>query len=201
MRILCFGDSNTWGYRPVTGGRYDTTQRWTQRLREQTGYEILEEGENGRTTVCYDRNDVYGSGLETASQCIARHGAVDWIVVMLGTNDTKEYYQASPETIAAGLACVVEKLRAQCSAQGFEPQILLVAPPDLKFVPGDVEFSQESVEKMKKYQILCGQLADRLSCSFFRATDVVDDIGADGVHLTEKGHTALADGLAHFFVS
>ena len=30
-RILCFGDSNTYGYDP-RGGRYDENTRWTKRL-------------------------------------------------------------------------------------------------------------------------------------------------------------------------
>ena len=200
MRILCFGDSNTWGYRPVTGGRYTENERWTARLQKLSGHEILEEGENGRTTICYDRNDVYGNGLEAAAPCIRRHGKVDWIVVMLGTNDTKTRYGASAETIVAGLESVIEQLRAQCEKMGFCPRILLIGPPELKYVPQDVEFGPESVKKMRKYQHLCGQMAARLSCEFFCASHVVHGIGADGVHLTAEGHAALADILAEFFL-
>ena len=53
-RIVCFGDSNTWGYIPVTGERYDETIRWPARLQEMLGYErctVVEEGLTGRTTV------------------------------------------------------------------------------------------------------------------------------------------------------
>ena len=55
-RILCFGDSNTWGYDPATQDRFDRATRWPGVLREQlgTGYEVIEEGLNGRTTVWND---------------------------------------------------------------------------------------------------------------------------------------------------
>ena len=51
-RILCFGDSNTWGYVPATGKRYPVGVRWTSLLQEKLGdgYEIIEEGLNSRTT-------------------------------------------------------------------------------------------------------------------------------------------------------
>lgn len=57
-RIVCFGDSNTWGYIPVTGERYDETIRWPARLQEMLGCErctVVEEGLTGRTTVFDDR--------------------------------------------------------------------------------------------------------------------------------------------------
>ena len=51
-RILCFGDSNTWGYKP-TGGRYDEETRWPMRMQRLLGdgYIVIEEGLNGRTCV------------------------------------------------------------------------------------------------------------------------------------------------------
>lgn len=51
--ILCYGDSNTWGYTPGTGERHAPDVRWTGVLRRLLGegWEVLEEGMNGRTTV------------------------------------------------------------------------------------------------------------------------------------------------------
>ena len=55
-RIICFGDSNTWGYNPVTGERFDENTRWPMRMQQILGdeYQVIEEGQNGRTISCED---------------------------------------------------------------------------------------------------------------------------------------------------
>ena len=52
-RILCYGDSNTWGYIPLTEKRYPPEVRWTGRLQRLLGpdYQVLEDGLSGRTTI------------------------------------------------------------------------------------------------------------------------------------------------------
>ena len=73
-RILCYGDSNTWGYDPVETGtegsaaaRFPEDVRWTGVLQRQLGpgYRVLEEGLNGRTTAfqdptAYELRSVFG---------------------------------------------------------------------------------------------------------------------------------------------
>ena len=56
-RILCIGDSNTWGYIPGSGERYEKNVRWTGKLAQTLGenYEVIEEGMNGRTTAFTDK--------------------------------------------------------------------------------------------------------------------------------------------------
>ena len=51
--ILCYGDSNTYGYNPVNGLRYPKDVRWTGVLQKLLGeqYAVIEEGCNGRTTA------------------------------------------------------------------------------------------------------------------------------------------------------
>lgn len=54
--ILCFGDSNTWGWNPGNASRYSLDQRWPGLLMKELGpdYYVIEEGLSGRTTVCDD---------------------------------------------------------------------------------------------------------------------------------------------------
>ncbi len=58
--ILCYGDSNTWGYKPDSNVlipvRYLYEIRWTGVLRSTLGdkYVVVEEGLNSRTTVIND---------------------------------------------------------------------------------------------------------------------------------------------------
>ncbi|MBC7238193.1 MAG: hypothetical protein H5T69_20305, partial [Chloroflexi bacterium] len=54
--ILCFGDSNTWGYSPHSKTRYPEEIRWPCVLQRELGegYHVIAEGLNGRTTVWDD---------------------------------------------------------------------------------------------------------------------------------------------------
>ena len=89
-RILCFGDSNTYGYRPDTGERYPEDIRWTgilkNRLRER-GIEIIEEGLVGRTTVFEDSLRMGRRGIDYLVPLLESHAPIDKLVLMLGTND------------------------------------------------------------------------------------------------------------------
>lgn len=88
-RILCYGDSNTWGYMPNTGKRFPEEVRWTGVLAEALGegYQVLENGINGRTTVWDDPFAEYRNGLEGLGYAINSTRPVDLMIVMLGTND------------------------------------------------------------------------------------------------------------------
>ena len=89
--ILCYGDSNTYGYNPVTGGRWSEDIRWTGRLQQLLGdeYKVIEEGCNGRTTMYKAPGEGWKSGLEYLKPCLNSHKPVDAVVMMLGTNDLK----------------------------------------------------------------------------------------------------------------
>ena len=59
--ILCFGDSNTWGFNPDGGGRLPHQMRWPNQLerllnRDSTGHawRTVEDGLNSRTWLLDD---------------------------------------------------------------------------------------------------------------------------------------------------
>ena len=70
--ILCYGDSNTWGYDPASKGRLGIDARWTGVLARELGtaYRVLEEGLNGRTTVWDDPIEGYKNGREQLVPCL-----------------------------------------------------------------------------------------------------------------------------------
>ena len=103
--IVCYGDSNTHGYCAETGGRFSEDERWTCLLQSYLGddFLVLEEGLSGRTT-CFDDPIHEGlSGLDHIYPCLMTHEPVDLLIIMLGTNDTKERFGVSPACIALGL--------------------------------------------------------------------------------------------------
>ena len=133
-RILCFGDSNTYGYDP-RGGRFDEDSRWTMRLAKQLGadYLVVEEGFNGRTCVYDDPIEGgYKSGAAYLPPCLMSHNPLDLIVIMLGINDTKRRFGLTPMTIGEGMMQLVRLTRLYAvDASGNPPKILIVSPPPI----------------------------------------------------------------------
>lgn len=110
MKVICFGDSNTYGYDPRSwlGGRYDADSRWVDILASETGWAVCNMGENGR---------------EIPAVAPKFPSDTDLLIVMLGTNDLLQ--GRSPESAAEKLERVLAALPLERS------QILLIAPPPL----------------------------------------------------------------------
>ena len=79
--IVAFGDSNTWGYDPATGGRFSRAQRWPGVLQRELGadFEVIAEGLNGRTTVHDDPIEPYRCGADALPPCLMSHAPVDLV--------------------------------------------------------------------------------------------------------------------------
>ena len=146
-RILCFGDSNTYGYIPGGAGRYGENIRWTGRLQDKMSTEaiIIEEGLCGRTTVFQDELRIGRKGIELLPVLLESHAPLDVVVVMLGTNDCKTVYGASAEVIGKGIEKIIGQIRAILP----ETRILLISPillgNEVWKTEYDPEFNKESV--------------------------------------------------------
>ena len=122
-RILCIGDSNTWGYIPGSGERYEKNVRWTGKLAQTLGenYEVIEEGMNGRTTAFTDKIEPGTAALDYLYPCLISQFPLDYIIVMLGTNDTKTRYGVNTVEIGYGLDEVLLKIEETCSGKSQTP--------------------------------------------------------------------------------
>ena len=111
INVLCFGDSNTYGYIPDGSGRFDESVRWTGLLQKRLGqdFHVIEEGLCGRTTVFQDALREGRRGVDLIGTLVESHNPIDILVVMLGTNDCKTRYGASAGTIAKGMEQVIEQ--------------------------------------------------------------------------------------------
>lgn len=198
MNILCFGDSNTYGYRPDGTGRFDSDTRWTGILQKKLGSDhlVIEEGLCGRTTVFQDDLREGRRGLDLIGVTVEMHNPIDLLILMLGTNDCKTRYNASAGTIARGLTQVIQKAHKNAS-QPFD--ILVISPIHLASGVGepgfDPEFDENSVrvshglaEEYHKVALL--HQADFLDASLFASPSTIDR-----EHLDESGHAALADAI------
>ena len=105
-RIVCFGDSNTWGYNAKTLERFPEGIRWTSILAEFLGeeFQVVEEGLSGRTAVVDDPLFEGLNGLAYIHPCLMSHAPLELVIIMLGTNDTKERFHLTSYNIAQGIA-------------------------------------------------------------------------------------------------
>lgn len=197
-QILCFGDSNTYGLVPGTKERYPWEVRWTGILGEkikEKGFQVVEEGLCGRTTVFEDELRENRRGVSVLPMLLESHAPLDKVVLMLGTNDCKTVYQASAEVIGKG----IEKLIHQIKAVDETLEILVVSPILLADGVGeegfDPEFNQKSVETSKRLRKVYQQIAERNGCDFLAASDYAAPSEADREHLDETGHRQLAEAV------
>ena len=182
--ILCFGDSNTWGYSPVGGQRYSANERWPALLTGMLPFacKIIEHGQPGRTTFFDDPAGGFVSGDSDLESCLKRYQP-DCIVLMLGTNDLKASFAQSGEDISRNAAKLVEKIQ-----QGFwqkEPKavtVLLVAPPVISEVGYFGQLFVGGAEKSKAFAGCYALRAQELGCEFFDAGCVASSSPIDGIH-------------------
>ncbi len=196
-QILFFGDSNTYGLIPGTTKRYDWNERWTgivgERLIEKD-YRVVEEGLCGRTTIFDDPLRAGRRGTELLPILLEAHKPIDIVVLMLGTNDCKTFYDASPDIIGLG----IKKLVGQIKSIIPDAKILLVSPIHLGddvFNGYDPEFNEKSVETSKQLGEVYKKIAVSEGLYYMAASDYAAPSDTDREHLDKAGHRALAQAI------
>lgn len=197
-RILCFGDSNTYGYKPDGTGRYDENIRWTARVQRRLGenYQVVEEGLCGRTTIFEDALRTGRRGVDLVGTLVETHNPIDVFVVMLGTNDCKTRYGASAGVIAKGMEQVVAQARLKASK---EMKILVISPIVLGRGIGeegyDIEFDVHSEEESARLGEEYAGIARKNNFYYLDASKYADSSSIDREHLDATGHEKLAEAI------
>lgn len=200
-RIVCFGDSNTWGFNVENMNRFDDSVRWTGVLAQQLGsdYTVIEEGLSGRTTVFDDPLGEGLSGIDYLVPCLLSHSPLDLLIIMLGTNDCKQRFSATAQNIARGMERLVRKA-LQTDAWQHLPKVLIIAPAAIdKACESHGLFrdemgicSEKSFQLAAEYQLI----AQQLGCEFLDAGMVVKMNTVDYMHLDQENHYKLALAIA-----
>jgi lysophospholipase L1-like esterase len=201
IRILCFGDSNTWGYIPNTDHeRYNNNERFPKVLQKLLGntYEIIEEGLNSRTLISEDtRPGKEGrNGSLYLIPCLDTHDPLDMVILMLGTNELKEIFHNSAEKIGATLEKYFVKviLNRKSQFMNTTPKLLIISPTMIDESQGTArDVFKGSNIKSKKLGSIYKDIAKRNQCYFIDASQL--KVGSDGVHMTKESHSILAKEL------
>ena len=199
ITVLCYGDSNTYGYNPVNGLRYPKDVRWPGVLQKLLGdgYAVIEEGCNGRTTVFEDIEEPWKAGVGYLRPCLNTHKPIDFVIMMLGSNDLKKMFHASAQEIADGAEVLVKIIKQFTKEkQGFVPKVILVSPPEIGKDIATSEFArsfdEDAIIRSKKLPILYEKIAKKYECIFFDAAKVVEASEVDSLHLMPEAHKELA---------
>ncbi len=200
--ILCYGDSNTYGFNPQDGLRYPKNVRWTGRLQQLLGeeYLVIEEGCNGRTTIFEDEQEEWKAGLHYLKPCLNSHKPVDIVILMLGTNDLKSCFHASAREIAEGAECLIKEIyQFGSEKQEFCPQVILIAPP---LVGENIcntafcdTFDETAVARSKEFKTYYKEVAERQNCIFINGAEHIKSSELDCLHLMPEEHKKLAEVL------
>ena len=204
--IMCYGDSNTWGFMPhkekplvKANNRFPWGVRWTSLLQKTLGedYRVIEEGLNGRTTMFDCFMEEHRNGLKGIDMCLLTHMPIDLVVIMLGTNDTKQEFGKTPFVIAHGIRRLIGRVRAGAyGPDGKAPEILVIAPARMNEAIFDSwlsgEFDADSLARDKALGGVYRQVAEEEGVHFLDAGARIGADSGEGVHMNAEGHKALA---------
>ncbi|MBQ6326572.1 MAG: hypothetical protein IJI26_10950 [Clostridia bacterium] len=208
-RILIYGDSNSWGF-DVT--RYipeiDTYQRMTEEERWPSlvrtllgsGYEVIEDALNGRTTLQEDPYMPHRNGLTGLCVALDANAPLDLVVIQLGCNELKQMFNLSAGMIARG----VERLVQECEQPLYgyaAPKVLLIAPapthPDIGKLAFGYNFGPEAYQKSLEFGAHYRAVAERHGCGFIDCAALGFEINnIDGLHYSKADHARLAPVVA-----
>ncbi len=199
--ILCFGDSNTWGYTPLSGARYSINERWPRVLQANLGdkYHIIEEGLCGRTIASHMQDRSHRSGQELLPALLESHRPLDLVIVMLGTNDLQRCFNLSVEEIASNIKsfCLMIKNNEYISQNKPKTKILLISPAHLADLSIEDQLHFQGGQlKSKQLARHYSQVATDLHIEFLDAHSVVQTTNIDGIHWTKEQHNNFGEILS-----
>jgi lysophospholipase L1-like esterase len=197
--ILCYGDSNTWGYCADNAERFGRDVRWTGVLSALLGseYAVIEEGLNGRTTVFDDPIEIAKNGETYLTPCLDSHAPIDLVIIMLGTNDLKIRFSVCAMDIAGGMEKLIRIIKAsESGVDHMSPKILLMCPAPLGKLTDFADMLVGGEEKSRGLAAYYKDIAKRYNCAYLDIGSVTKVTDVDGVHYDEAAHKAIGESVA-----
>lgn len=198
--ILCFGDSNTWGYDAASGGRFPYEVRWPGQLQCSLADEarVIEEGLNGRTTVFDEPFRDGRNGSKFLAILMESHAPLDILIIALGANDLKPVYSASGYDSALGIQRLINIAKQSPAwADTSKPEVLLVLPTRFgNLNPNTAERFAGGTEKFSLFLSEYARVAQEAGIHILDSNDYIMTCSDDGVHLDGENHGKLAAAIS-----
>ncbi|WP_033827068.1 GDSL-type esterase/lipase family protein [Bacillus andreraoultii] len=199
-RIVCFGDSNTWGYNAIDDSRFPEGVRWTSLLANLLGdeFQVVEEGLSGRTSVIDDPLFEGLNGLNYIHPCLMSHVPFELVIIMLGTNDTKERFNLTAYNIAQGITRLAVKAKMiATNSCGPNSKVLVIAPPPIgkEYIHSEVgkSMGRGCDRKSEEFPEYLNDLLQEQAIHFLNTRGLVPMNTIDYMHLDETGHRMLVE--------
>lgn len=195
-KILCYGDSNTFGFNPENGKRFDENSRWSGILKsELKNFEIIEQGLNNRTAVVENFNAIEYDALRHLPKILDVLN-IDILFLAIGANDYQFQYSVDELSFENEYKKIIHFVKLK------NIEVVIIPPP----IIGDEIlnswfsslFNEKSVEKSKKFNFIYKKIAKELNCKFFDFNHFIKPSNIDGLHYTKESHKLIAQNLKLF---
>lgn len=207
LKIVIFGDSNTWGFDPATGLRQPGC--FTSLMaKAHPEWEIAVNGLNGRLMYT---DDPYFKDLDGASQLarfLDQQVPYNLLVIALGANDARRMFHASLASWSqafgklAEIAVKANKKAFQSIGQSCLAPILFVQPPAFGlngYVPGAESYGDSGRKILAQCGMVMSRIAAENGCYFLDVqSQEIQGASLDGIHLDSHSHARMADILANW---
>lgn len=202
--VLCFGDSNTWGYVPGEDcERFPSDVRWPGVMQAALGsddFDVIEEAQNGRMTVWDDPYEtaVSKNGAAHLPVVLESHKPLDLVVVMLGTNDLKNHMTHDAHAIAQAVGVLIDLIAASdAGPQKTAPQVLMVCPAPVSEGHCPFEHLFDTAPAIsRQLPAAYREIAELREVAFLNAGDYASCPEPDCIHIDAASHAALGQAIA-----
>lgn len=201
-KILCYGDSNTFGFNPQNCTRYDKNTRWSGILSKllENKFEIIEEGMNNRTGFFKNPEGLKQSGSEYLPIYLQNHKDIDICILALGTNDAQFFYNLDCQNTKKGLENLISIIKDTNS----NTQIIIIPPvkitENILHSGFSLMFNKNSIDTIKQVFPIFEQTAKDNNCFYFDFNKIALPSPYDGIHYSEDSHKIIAEALAKFIL-
>lgn len=196
-KILCFGDSNTFGFNPKNGKRFDEQTRWAGKLKIalKNKFEVIEKGANNRCGFTENKESTELSSLIAIKKYLELKP--DIIILAVGINDLQKIYDNDEKAIYFGLKALIEEIKKENN-----PNIILLVPSTIKenilYSFFNTLFDEKSIEKSKKLPEIYQKIAKEFELDLIDLNNIAETSSTDGLHYDVEGHKKIADKLIEF---
>lgn len=192
--VLCFGDSNTYGYSPLDGSRFSEAERWTGILK--TRFNVIEAGLNNRLGFVLSPFGEKYSGLKYFPKVLSGCKNIDIIILAVGTNDLQFSYNICLQTIENGLEQLVLLAKEKTENIVIVPPVIL--NDDIFNGVFSALFDKSSIEKSQQVQAVFRKVASKHCCKLLDFNKFVRPSNIDGLHYDKTSHKLIAEKIIGF---
>lgn len=194
-KVLCFGDSNVYGFIPENAKRYDKNNRWSGILQNlaQNKFEIIEAGCNNRTGFTDNPAGKEQTGYKILPNFLEKD--LDCVVLAIGINDLQKVYNVNEDDIKIGIEKLIKIVRSHCPYA----KIIIASPSKIKnnilnsFFAS--MFDETSIKKSDLIGDLYKKAATENSCYYIDLGKIASVSDIDGLHYEPEEHKKIADAM------